>query len=102
MPRYFFHLRGPHQGQYVPDESGHFLPDTASAKLAAAETVRQLLRTNPYMGWESWNFDVVDEEGQLALILPFAQRSAVQTKPSAVRRWFSPVLRPAPCFGPPR
>ena len=80
VPRYFFHQRGPEPGQYIPDTNGHVLPDARSAKAAAAETLQRLSRTDPHMLSEPWIFEVIDEDGQLAVIFPFAQRKSGSDK----------------------
>ena len=74
MPRYFFHSRGPVIGQHLIDRTGQQLPDVASARIIAVQAAQDLVRLNPLEAWSGWVFDVVDGDGQIALIQPFTER----------------------------
>ena len=95
MPRYFFHLRGPQVGQYICDSNGHALTDLGSVKFAAGRTAQALCETEMLKDWRGWNFDIVDEHGQLTLIYPIIQRRADATAVRSSRgAWFFSWLSP--------
>ena len=71
LPQYFFHSRGPDVSQHVLDPKGLHLPDLASARLVAAETAADLLRSSGRKVWRGWLFEIADADGQITCIQPF-------------------------------
>ena len=76
MPRYFFHLRTSHDR--LEDEEGTKLADVTAAQAEALECAIEAICHRLQGGWVqsgrnalSGGFEVTDESGVLALILPF-------------------------------
>ena len=73
MPRYFFHV---HEAAGVTeDPEGAECQDEAAARKEAIEAARDIMAEHVRKGLDvsGWSFEIVDERGRPALIVPFAE-----------------------------
>lgn len=70
MPVFHFNI---HDGEILPDPTGHELPDIASAKRQAIGMSGQMIRELGEEFWkgEEWQLEVTDDRGLVLFTLAF-------------------------------
>jgi Domain of unknown function (DUF6894) len=76
MPRYFFHVRD--DGQLFEDIEGIELPDIPDVEAWLLKAASEVLSEAEWQKerTEGRSFEVVDEKGQIVLIVPFGDLQA--------------------------
>jgi hypothetical protein len=71
MPRFFFNIR--ESSELIEDTDGEECPSLAQAQERAVRSARELMSERVFAGKKlsDSKFEIVDEEGRLALVLPF-------------------------------
>jgi len=83
MPRFFFHLRGPHKN--LVDCEGMMLRDLDAARGEATKAVQDFFQ--PATGrveteWEGWRIEVSDQRGRCVYAMAFADATAPRPGPN--------------------
>jgi len=76
MPRYFFHVRD--DGRLFEDLEGIELPDIPDVEAWLLKAASEVLSEDEWQGerTEGRSFEIVDDTGQIVLIVPFGDLQA--------------------------